>query len=215
MPFKDFQTFFPLPEAIELVAKAYCEGDSERAFREEILPALKDELLSARGATDTGGTATQRALFEISPYYWQAGRYLPPNNSLFRTHYRIIGGESDSLIPSKSGQTPSFRFQELEVRIDGFQSLWPKALKRARPNEVKEPRPSVTKRYSRAALEALYRRYVVEQQKAGKRPSRDDDWEAARRALGEGVPREAVRKVRRKLAPDDWKRPGRRKTGDK
>jgi len=215
MPFEDFRTYFPLPEAIELVAKAYCEGNSERAFREEILPALKDGLLSARGGTGTGGTATQRALFEISPYYWQVGRYLPPNNSWFRTHYRVIGLESDSLIPSESGQTPSFRFRELEVRIDGFQSLWPEALKCARPNEVKEPRPSVTKRYSRAELEKWYQGYVVEQRKAGKRPSRDDDWEAARRALGEGVPREAVREARRKLAPDDWKDPGRRKTGDK
>jgi hypothetical protein len=213
MPFKDFQTFFPLPEAIELVAKAYCEGDSERAFREEILPALKDGLLSTRGATDAGGTATQRALFEISPYYWQVGRYLPPNNSWFRTHYRIIGLESDSLIPSESGQTPSFRFRELKVRIDGFQSLWPEALNCARPNERPKPRPSVTRRYSRAKLEAWYRRYVVKQQKAGKKPSRDDDLKAARRALGDGVPRAAIRDVRRRLAPDEWTSHGRRKAG--
>ncbi len=75
MPFKDFLTFFPLPEAVELVAKAYCEGDCQKAWLEEILPALKEGLLSARGGTDTGGTATQRALFEISPYYWQVGSY--------------------------------------------------------------------------------------------------------------------------------------------
>ena len=165
MPFKDFLTFFPLPEAVELVAKAYCEGDCQKAWLEEILPALKEGLLSARGATDTG-TPTQRALFEISPYYWQVGRYLPPNNSLFRTHYRIIGLESDSLIPSESGQTPSFRFQELEVRIDGFQNLWPEALKYAQPNKVPEPQPSVTKRYSRAALERWYQGYAAEQLKA-------------------------------------------------
>ncbi len=42
MPYKDFRAFFPLPKAIVLVARAYCERDSKRAFREEILPALKD-----------------------------------------------------------------------------------------------------------------------------------------------------------------------------
>jgi hypothetical protein len=70
-----------------------------------------------------------------------------------------------------------------------------------------------SRRFSNMALTHWYRDYVTEQQAAGKIPSRDEDWKAARLAFGNVIPRAAVREARRRYAPNAWKRQGRRKTG--
>ena len=67
--------------------------------------------------------------------------------------------------------------------------------------------------YSESKLRGWYEKWIAECSAAGKTPSRDEDWAAAKAELGDGVPRDAIRRLRRELAPDDWKRFGRRRTG--
>ncbi len=66
-------------------------------------------------------------------------------------------------------------------------------------------------KFSQARLESWYPRWVDECSKNGVRPSIEDDWKAAKAALGAGVTREVVRKIRAKYAPVDWKARGRPK----
>ncbi len=65
-----------------------------------------------------------------------------------------------------------------------------------------------TRRYSKATLRRWYESHIAECQKAGLTSSCNEDLAAARRALGDGVPREAVRILRRELAPLEWRQPG-------
>jgi hypothetical protein len=92
--------------------------------------------------------------------------------------------------------------------------LVPKAELEALLTASSKPQHPTSKRYSPSQLEAWYSRYVEEQKAAGEMPSRDDDLTAARRALGDGVPRDAVRNARRRFAPAEWQERGRRKTGE-
>lgn len=62
-----------------------------------------------------------------------------------------------------------------------------------------------------AKLASWYRQWVAQNAASGTIPTRDQDWAAAKAALGNGVPRDAVRHLRRHMAPDDWRRQGRRK----
>ncbi len=72
------------------------------------------------------------------------------------------------------------------------------------------------KKYSEKALRERYKEYVEENENAGNLPpSRTDDVAAMKQRVGEGVPREAVRDLRRKFAPAHWRDHGRRKTGGK
>lgn len=66
-------------------------------------------------------------------------------------------------------------------------------------------------RFSQAALRAWYERRVAAHEATGSMPSRDEDVEAARQEFGPRVPREAIRSLRRDLAPAAWTRFGRRK----
>jgi len=52
--------------------------------------------------------------------------------------------------------------------------------------------------------------YIPKCIKDGKQPSEDLDWTAARAKFGNRVRRQQVRDVRHELAPDDWRRQGRR-----
>jgi hypothetical protein len=71
--------------------------------------------------------------------------------------------------------------------------------------------PVLTRAFSAAKLREWYGRWVSSNQQTGNLPSRDDDLHAARQALGESIPRSAVRLLRRELAPESWKSFGRRK----
>jgi hypothetical protein len=72
--------------------------------------------------------------------------------------------------------------------------------------------PVLSKTFSAARLREWYRRWVSSNKQTGHLPSRLEDLQAARRALGESIPRSAVRLLRRELAPDSWKSFGRRKS---
>ena len=65
--------------------------------------------------------------------------------------------------------------------------------------------------YSDQDLRTWYEKWVAENLKAGKIPTREHDWEAAKNAVSENVPRNAVRALRQELAPETWKAQGRRK----
>ena len=65
--------------------------------------------------------------------------------------------------------------------------------------------------YSDQALRTWYKKMVAENLKAGKIPTREHDWKAAKNAVSKNVPRDAVRALRQELAPETWKAQGRRK----
>jgi hypothetical protein len=79
------------------------------------------------------------------------------------------------------------------------------------PNSEKTRQGQVqTRTYSQARLEAWYRRRVAEWSPLEPPPSRDDDLDAARANGFPTVPREAMRKLRRKYAPSEWSKKGAR-----
>jgi hypothetical protein len=76
-------------------------------------------------------------------------------------------------------------------------------------HDKREVRPKPA--FSAAKLRVWYLDWIGSNAKGGTTPSRDEDWSAARAALGSEVSREAVRSLRRELAPAEWTRLGRRK----
>ncbi len=68
--------------------------------------------------------------------------------------------------------------------------------------------------YSQKRLRKWYQKWVADNLASGRCPSRDEEWGAAKKALGIGVPRDAVRALRRELAPPSWSQMGRRKSGE-
>jgi hypothetical protein len=68
--------------------------------------------------------------------------------------------------------------------------------------------PLPVHRVNQAELERWYKKRV-DALGPGARSSEHDDWEAAKRELSEGITRDAIRKIRSRLAPDEWRRRGR------
>jgi hypothetical protein len=68
------------------------------------------------------------------------------------------------------------------------------------------------RRYSQAALEEWYVKRVQTWPESVRHPSECDDVAAAKSEVGQGVTRDAVRKLRKTLAPPDWRAHGRRRT---
>lgn len=62
--------------------------------------------------------------------------------------------------------------------------------------------------YSKAEVDHWYQDWITRNETKGEIPTRNDDWKAAKAEFGAGLPREAVREARRRLAPDRWKRKG-------
>ena len=79
-----------------------------------------------------------------------------------------------------------------------------------RTNRTTEAAPT---RFSPAKARVWYQQWVKENTTAGTQPSRQADLDAARKALGGGIPRDVIRDLRRELAPEAWKSSGRRKNG--
>ncbi len=107
---------------------------------------------------------------------------------------------------------PNYVTGEVRIERESFDALLEKV---AQPSSQSATKTPSARRFSEVKLQTWYEGYIDECKGAGEIPSREDDWVAARKALGDGVPRDAVRKARRRLAPDDWKKQGRRKTGQK
>ena len=84
----------------------------------------------------------------------------------------------------------------------------------APPEPLPKP-PPVPRAVSQAKRENWYHNWIDENRRRGTIPSRDEDWAAAKREFGEAVTREAVRDLRRRLAPSDWRDQGRRKSANK
>jgi hypothetical protein len=68
-------------------------------------------------------------------------------------------------------------------------------------------------RFSPGALRTWYEHWVSKNAHDGKTPSRSDDLAAAKAEFGVAVPRNAIRALRRELAPPEWRHMGRRKRG--
>lgn len=71
-------------------------------------------------------------------------------------------------------------------------------------------KPTPAKAFSHAKLREWYVRWISSNDQNGHLPSRDDDLLAARAALGDAIPRSAIRLLRQELAPSAWKSFGRR-----
>jgi hypothetical protein len=103
-------------------------------------------------------------------------------------------------------------FEALAVQFaDAVAKLKDENLVAARAGQATGPDRSAGE-FSQQELRNWYGSYLANKKALGESPSRDDDWEAAKRALGEGIPREKVWALRTELAPDAWKRAGRRKS---
>jgi hypothetical protein len=68
---------------------------------------------------------------------------------------------------------------------------------------------------SKQRVKDWYSRWVADNEARGVIPPRDEDWEAAKAELGDGVPRDLVRSLRREIAPASWQQRGRRKSTGK
>jgi len=78
--------------------------------------------------------------------------------------------------------------------------------KRRRQDRTEAPR-----RVALGKVRKWYREWVEANLAEGRLPSREQDLEAAREALGTAVPRDFVRELRRGVAPLEWQRSGRRR----
>jgi hypothetical protein len=67
------------------------------------------------------------------------------------------------------------------------------------------------RRFSSAELKRWYVQHVEECTRSGLVPSREEESQEANRVFGRPIPREAVRSLRRQLAPAEWRRQGRRR----
>lgn len=65
-------------------------------------------------------------------------------------------------------------------------------------------------KFSSKDLEEWYKTYLAAMKAAGLAPSREDDVKAASEHCKTPIPREKIRALRRKLAPDAWRKSGRR-----
>jgi hypothetical protein len=73
-------------------------------------------------------------------------------------------------------------------------------------------------KFSSRDLEEWYKTYLAKMSASGLMPSREDDVKAASEHFKTPIPREKIRALRRKLAPDAWRKPGQRprpKSGNK
>lgn len=71
----------------------------------------------------------------------------------------------------------------------------------------------VARGFSQAELKRWYKQWIAECGAAGRSPSRDEDWTEARRVFERPVPRDALRLLRREMAPSSWRSRGRRRQG--
>lgn len=69
---------------------------------------------------------------------------------------------------------------------------------------------SSSKRYSTAELREWYADRILGCHREGRRPSREDDYREANARFEGVIPKRAVESLRRELAPDSWRRKGRR-----
>jgi len=68
-------------------------------------------------------------------------------------------------------------------------------------------------RHSDQKLSEWYKKRLLECAAAKCRPTREQDCEAAKVALGDNIPREAVYRLRKSFAPLEWQKGGRPKVG--
>lgn len=67
---------------------------------------------------------------------------------------------------------------------------------------------SRTRHYPQGKIDDWYQQRVLDLQAGDTVPSLSDDWAAAKKAEFADIPRERVREVRDRLAPEAWKKPG-------
>ena len=80
------------------------------------------------------------------------------------------------------------------------------------PTRAGTPRPRALDTEVRGWYEGTY---IPECQAADKRPSEEEDWAAAKLKFGDKVRRDQIRNIRRDLAPEDWRKQGRRPSSKK
>lgn len=106
----------------------------------------------------------------------------------------------DAILRSPLSNSPALDAAPLEANSDG---------------EQVDSSKGASRRFSESAVQKWYRGYVIDKLAAGEKSTRDADLQAARKHFKTQIPRETMRTIRRKLAPPEWSKKGRPKTGKK
>ena len=166
------------------------------AVRRDVEPHGPDALERVRQALAEGDILAKLRIplgyrYDIDPHIWDKEPVRRKVNPRFTDGWMRIGLNPDSG-PYKKGW--------VFVPIGSLAAILEKA-----PSTTDRPRS-----FSQAQLERCYKDHIKECEGAGKMPSRDDDLQAVREALSKDIPRDAVRELRHRFAPDQWKKGGRR-----
>jgi hypothetical protein len=107
----------------------------------------------------------------------------------------------------------SILFPSADVR-----RLWPASATSFQPGSISSPAavpaktaPPTQHRYNLAALSAWYVLRIKTWPRDQRGPTEEQDWEEARAAFNDHVPRGAIREIRREKAPENWRKSGPRK----
>ncbi len=142
---------------------------------------------------------------------------LPGNFGRPLKGYRYVQINRAELVADKRAEKPlrasaSFFISSFKMASSAFARLPPYFLKILASLSKKPASGRSSGGYSDQALRTWYKKMVAENLEAGKIPTREDDWKAAKNAVSENVPRDAVRALRNELAPKTWTAQGRRKS---
>ena len=101
---------------------------------------------------------------------------------------------------------------------DDVLRLWPTSTASFQPGPIPSPAavpaetaPPTQHRYNLAALSAWYLLRVKTWPRDQRGPTEEQDWEDARAAFVDHVPRREIRAIRREKAPENWRKSGPRK----
>ncbi len=183
----------------------WCEVDPDISFliqksRNPRIAAIEQMLVSEIRAGRLRADSTQNVLSSIGDY-----------------SKSLVSREALKELAETKGLQPKFLFPSARQPRSEVQAGAPAQgtlglVTQSSLNENR-PEPAPGRRFSEAALRKWYEQRVKDHAKNEKPPSREDDWAATRTKFGDGVPRDAVRALRRELAPVEWKKGGHPKTG--
>jgi hypothetical protein len=97
--------------------------------------------------------------------------------------------------------------QWTEIEFSCFEILrqWP-------PKSESSAAISKSPKFSKAQVEAVYIQYVESWPAEAAPPTREDDLQAMQQKFGQGVSNPVIRDLRRRFAPIEWRKSGRRKS---
>ncbi|PVE25802.1 hypothetical protein DC522_03240 [Microvirga sp. KLBC 81] len=177
------------------------DGDPPAPIDEEGWPAPEEELadfrINSRRLRDTRGDLQRHLLEDLQSGKLRASGFTVTGNidagalSIAPELWRTLQADF-----AKSEATGPGGLVIFGIRV--FQS------------GAEQEDPTAPRAFSRARAKQWYKDWITRCEQSGDTPSRDKDWEAAKKEVGE-ITREEVRALRRELAPPHWTSFGRRK----